>query len=208
MSRVGDDPPRDRDPDREPKPVRLFVAVDAPEAVAAELLDRVRPMRDAVRGARWTRPDGWHVTLKFLGWTHPEVLGGLEAALGSVAPAIEPFVTRLTRLGAFPAPSRARVLWAGLDDPGGRFARTVGRLDEALAGWVERERRAFEPHLTLARIDPPGALGRDVLGLDVASEPFAVDRLVLYRSHLSPKGATYEAVSVMPLGRDPGAPDA
>lgn len=188
--------------------MRLFIAVDLPHPVAEELVSRVLPIRASVPGARWARADGWHVTVKFLGWTRPQTLPAIDAGVRSVASATEPFVTRLTRVGAFPAPSRARVLWAGLDDPDGRFTRVVQRLDEALVEWFEPEPRAFAPHLTLARIDPRARLGPEVLGLDVASEPFEVDRLVVYRSHLSPKGATYETVSAASLGRAPDSPDA
>jgi 2'-5' RNA ligase len=186
------------------KPLRLFVAVDVPDHLGRELLARLSPFRASVPGARWTRREGWHVTLKFLGWTAPGSVPQVEAAVAAVASAAaRPFDTRITRLGAFPKPGRARVLWAGLADDGGAFAQTVKDLDDALAAFVEPEKRAFTPHLTLARIAPPVRVGSDVLDLAVGSEPFAVDRLILYRSHLSPKGASYEALVSAPLGGTP-----
>jgi 2'-5' RNA ligase len=185
------------------KPFRLFVAVDVPDHLVIELLGRLEPVRASVPGARWTRPDGWHVTLKFLGWTPPEAVPEVGAAVGTIAASMRWFDTRITRVGAFPKPGRARVLWAGLDDDGGTFAQMVKQLDDALASFVEPEKRAFTPHLTLARIAPPARVGSDVMDLAVGSEPFAVDRLILYRSHLSPKGASYEALVSAPLGGTP-----
>jgi 2'-5' RNA ligase len=96
------------------------------------------------------------------------------------------------------------VIWAGLADPGSRFARLAEALDGALAEHFMAEQRAFVPHLTLARLNP----ARDVrefapnlVGMPIPSEPFPVERLVLYRSHLSPRGATYEALLEAPFGR-------
>src|SRR5262249_11379834 len=146
---------------------------------------------------RWTRRTGWHVTVKFLGWTPPRLLAEVDAAVGAAASGSPPFETAITGIGAFPSATRARVLWAGLDDGDGRFAQIVERLEDLLRPVVEPEARSFTPHLTLARIEPPRRLSEFVPALleaDVASERFRIDRLVLYRSHLSSSGATYEAV--------------
>jgi 2'-5' RNA ligase len=189
----------------EAKPVRLFVAVDVPDVVAAELLERIAGLRGAVSGARWTRPEGWHVTLKFLGSTAVRSVPEVEAAVRTVAGGVASFGSRIVRLGAFPSAGRARVLWAGLEDAAGCFARIVTHLDDLLVALAEPEKRAFMPHLTLARIEPPARLDPDVLELEVASSAFTVERLILYRSHLSPKGATYEPLVTAPLGMSEGA---
>jgi 2'-5' RNA ligase len=188
------------------RPLRLFVAVDVPGDVRSRLAAATGPWRDRVPGARWTRPEGWHVTLKFLGWTAPGVLQDVRDAVERTAARTERFDTALTATGAFPSPRRARVLWVGLDDPDGRFGRMVKTLDELLREWFEPEARAFTPHLTLARIEPAQGLTDDTEGLvgrTVGSARFAVDRLVLYRSRLSPRGATYEALARAPLHHRP-----
>ncbi|HXF56525.1 MAG TPA: RNA 2',3'-cyclic phosphodiesterase [Actinomycetota bacterium] len=194
---------RDRAARPEAAPLRLFVAVDVPEAVRRGLARTVEPFRGRVPGARWTRPEGWHVTLKFLGSTWPRLLEEVKEALRKAAGGAAPFETRLTEVGVFPGPGRARVIWAGLADSEGRFGPLVRALDELLAAHFRVEKRAFTPHLTLARVDPPvdlRAAAPELLGLRVDSEPFAVDRLVLYRSHLSPAGARYEPLHAVPLG--------
>ena len=97
----------------------------------------------------------------------------------------------------------ARVLWAGLDDPEGRFAVLAARLDQLLVDYYLDEQRPFTPHLTLARLVPPRNLREfapELLGTLVDPEPFPVDRLVLFRSHLSPAGARYEPIFEAPLG--------
>jgi 2'-5' RNA ligase len=168
-------------------------------------LDRaMAPFRDKIPGARWTQPSGWHVTLKFLGWVWPRLETAVrEAVAGVAARAGPPFDARLMSIGAFPSPNRARVLWAGLnDEPAGRFAEVVKLLDDVLEEHFEPEQREYTPHLTVARLVPPRRLSEfapALVGLDVSSDPFAVEELVLYRSRLSPRGATYVPLVRAPL---------
>jgi RNA 2',3'-cyclic 3'-phosphodiesterase len=192
----------DRESGPEPKPQRLFIAVDLPGTVKAALASRVAQYRDRIPGARWTGSDGWHMTLKFLGATWPRLVEDVDRAVAAAAAATEWFESALTTVGVFPSARRARVVWAGLDDPGGRFAAIVKLLDEGLGEHFEPERRAFTPHLTLARLNPPRDVGEfvpELVGTSVASDRFPVDGLVLYRSHLSPRGATYEALRFFPF---------
>jgi 2'-5' RNA ligase len=101
-------------------------------------------------------------------------------------------------LGAFPSGRKARVLWAGLDDGDGRLERLAAALDEALAREFAPEKRAFTPHLTVARFDPP--VGLAPLEVAFASEPFEIDRIVLLRSHLRRPAPVYEPLGIYPLG--------
>jgi RNA 2',3'-cyclic 3'-phosphodiesterase len=179
------------------RPTRLFVAVEVPEPVRSALDTAVEPWRARVPRARWTCPGSWHVTLTFLGWTPPDRRSVVEDGVAQTAREWDGFETRLTALGAFPSAGRARVLWVGLEDPAERLAGMAAALGERFGPWFEPERRAFTPHLTLARIDPPANLATSapgLLDLPVRSAPFRADELVLYRSHLSPRGARYEAL--------------
>ena len=194
---------RDRATRPEAKPLRLFVAVDVPDDVQAGLEESLAPYRDRIPGARWTHRSRWHVTLKFLGTTWPRLVDDVKEAVATAAGASAAFETALTEVGAFPSARRARVLWAGLSDDDGRFAEMVKRLDDLLEEYFMPENRAYTPHLTVARLTPPRALDEfapDLAGRSVASPPFRVGELVLYQSHLSPKGATYEPLLKVPLG--------
>ena len=198
---------RDRTARPEAAPLRLFLSVEAPEEVLRDLDARVAPLRPLLPGARWTRPEGWHVTLKFLGATWPRLLDEVRAAAKAAARAAPPLESWLTEVGAFPSAGRARVLWVGLSDPDGRLTGLASDLDERLRPWFTPERRAFTAHLTLARLDPPRDVrveAPDLLALRPDGRAFVIDRLVLYRSHLSPRGATYEALGEFPLGTAAG----
>src|SRR5438128_4479731 len=146
---------RDRTSRPEAKPLRLFIAVDVPDAVALGLADRISPFRGRIPLARWTNRSSWHVTLKFLGATWPRLLDDVHAATTEAAGRSASFETRLTEVGAFPSARRARVIWGGLDDPEGRFRAMVKELDDLLREHFDPEKRAFTPHLTLARLNPP-----------------------------------------------------
>jgi RNA 2',3'-cyclic 3'-phosphodiesterase len=187
----------------EARPLRLFVAVDVPVPIKRSLARAVRPLRESVPGARWTRPEAWHVTLKFLGSVYPRLRGWVEEAVAAAAAAAEPFETRLTSLGAFPSERRARVLWAGLDDPEGAFVRLTGALEGSLEREFPAEKRPFTAHLTLARFKEQAALPQGSLEAELAGEPFPVERLVLYRSHLQRPHAVYESLATFPLGPSP-----
>lgn len=194
---------RDRRARPQAESLRLFVAVDMPEEVKGALEEAIHPWRKRLGAGRWVVRDNWHVTLKFLGQTWPRLLPMVEAACREVAAAAAPFQVELSGLGVFPGPGRARVLWAGLDDRDGPLTGLAAGLDAGLAEEFPPEKRAFTPHLTVARFNPPIQMREhaEALAATAIDAPeFVVDRLVLYRSHLSPRGARYEALEEFPLG--------
>ena len=181
----------------EAKRIRLFVAVGVPGPQLALLKRSSATIRGAIDDARWTPPENQHLTLKFLGSTPEDLLEPIGAALDTVAGAVAPEKIALSGLGAFPSRRRARVLWAGVDDPSGLLARLAGGLDEALRPHgFEPEKRSFTPHLTLARLRTPadlsGVLADSAPPADFS--PFLVDSIELFSSKLSPHGATYEVL--------------
>ena len=184
--------------------LRLFIAADLPSSLLEKLDEAVAPLRSRpeLETARWTRPANQHVTLKFLGWVGPGAVDQIVAAASSVAASHTPATITLTGLGVFPSERRARVLWVGLDDPTGVLAALASDLDAALGPLgFEPEKRAFTPHLTLARFKPPASVAGVLFERPEVAEPaFRLDHLALYRSHLHPKGARYEALGTIPLG--------
>jgi 2'-5' RNA ligase len=181
--------------------VRLFFGIGLPREVLSALQAAVAPIKEELRGARWVDPANQHVTIKFLGRTPSDLVGRVVDAARSAAADHPPWTSEVTHLGAFPSLRRARVLWVGLDDEGGAMATLAGavdRLTEPLG--FEPEKREFTPHLTMARFRSPGPLPDLPELVGDAREPFAVDELRLYRSHLSPRGARYEVLEHVRLG--------
>ncbi|MGH2755503.1 MAG: RNA 2',3'-cyclic phosphodiesterase [Actinomycetota bacterium] len=181
--------------------LRLFVAFDVPEERRRQVQAAVEPLRTLLPAARWTRVEDQHVTLKFIGWAESSGLDAIVDACRRVAGDHEPAEMSLAGVGAFPSRKRVRVLWAGIDDPTGLGeGLAVGLADALESLGIEREERRFTPHLTLARLKTPRRVDEGALAVDLGPlEPFRVDHIVVYRSHLSPKGARYEAIERCPL---------
>jgi 2'-5' RNA ligase len=188
-------------PSPEDRPVRLFVAFELPVAVRDAIAATVQPWRERFAGARWVRPENFHVTVKFLGPVRPDLLGWVGERVETVAAAHRVIATSLTGLGAFPARRRARVLWMGLDDRAGGMAEIALALDEELAPEFSPESRTFTPHVTVARSDPPLVLPAESPAAPDRS--FAVEGLAVFRSDLGNPGPRYEAIGRWNLRSDP-----
>ncbi len=182
--------------------MRLFVAVDVPDAISDAIeRDVVGPLRDVLPGARWTRPEGRHLTLKFLGEVADERLEGVGEAMSGAASRNERFDAAFDVLGGFPNMRRPRVLWVGIGAGAEPLASLAGDIEAALEplGFAGED-RPFRGHFTLARFPKPSMVGQ-LPAVSVPSEPFAVAELVLFRSQLHPKGARYTALARFALAR-------
>lgn len=179
--------------------MRLFVALDVPEALKHAIDEAVvQPLRPLLPDARWTRPEGRHLTLKFLGEVLDERVPSVADALGSLRP-YAPFTASFDRIGGFPNLGRPRVLWAGVGRGSDEMVALASRVDVALARvGLDPEDRPFHPHLTLARFRTPKRLG-ELPDLGVPDDAFEVSHVVLYRSQLHPHGARYTALERITL---------
>ena len=183
--------------------LRSFIALELSEQFRQQLGALAEPLKPCAPGARFVRPDGSHLTLRFLGEASPGQIERLGPALLAAAQACPPTDATLTGLGLFPAHGSPRVLWAGF-----ALAEPVLRLQAACeaaavaAGFVP-EARPFQAHLTLARWRERAA--RPPL---TPLRPLTVrlDRMVLFHSELLPEGARHTALQVFPLDAVP-APD-
>jgi 2'-5' RNA ligase len=130
---------------------------------------------------RWTEPDGWHITLAFLGATAPDAVAGIVEHLSRDLEGRHGFTVTAGDFGAFPGRSRARVLWYGIQDADRRLAELA---DVVRASSGTDEASPFRPHVTLARArDRQGSLAPRVPQGPPARE-MAVSSVLLMRSDL------------------------
>lgn len=175
---------------------RLFVAIRPPEFVRSALLD----LMEGVRGARWTDEDQLHLTLRFIGEVARHAADDVHAALGFVQQ--PPFEIALNGLGAFDRRGGATVLWAGLA-PQEPLKTLHKKVDQAIVRTgLAPERRAYHPHITLARLDRGADPIQPLLESrgGMVGEPFGVEEFRLYESHLTAAGATHSLVERYSLG--------
>jgi 2'-5' RNA ligase len=191
--------------------VRLFVAVLLPEAVVQAVDDFLSPRRE-VEGLRWTTVEQWHITLAFMPDVADRVLDDLHERLERAAQRRTPFRLALAGGGAFPGPSRAKVLYAAVT--GSPAAQeelrrlAVGARAAANKAGAAAEGARFRPHVTLARSGRPFEATRWLRVLDAFSAPaFDVGDVALVESHLGegPRNRPrYEVLARYPLGSGSG----
>jgi 2'-5' RNA ligase len=179
--------------------VRLFVALEIPAAVRDNLAALIRELsklspQAAGKPPRWVRQENLHVTLKFIGETAGGTLDAIRGTLADIR--VNEFIDIKCRgLGFFPSGQHPQVLWAGLDASANlpRLAEDVDRALETVG--VAREKRAFAPHLTLARFDPPRLPEklRDAITAATARDfgSFQASEFHLIESKTKPSGAEY-----------------
>jgi 2'-5' RNA ligase len=180
---------------------RGFIAVEVPEIPSLEAV------REQLRrsGADLKLVDGHntHITLKFLGDTPATFVDKIEQGMRNAAKGVKPFEMTVKGTGAFPSNAQPTVVWAGLEHAE-LLSTLARRLEEEMYRLAfPRERRDFTPHITLARVRSPRGKERlaAVLG-EHAGEPFGivkVDKLLLIRSELGPKGPAYTTVRSVAL---------
>jgi RNA 2',3'-cyclic 3'-phosphodiesterase len=203
-------PEADRGP-REPQ-ARLFVGARVSVAVAGELggtaESLARRAQQAGLGVRWVAPATYHVTLKFLGWTRRDAVAAIGDAVVRAVAGEPPLAFGAARLGAFPSPGRATVVWAGVEDDGGGLGRLAAGLEREMeAIGYRRERRAFHPHVTLGRLREPADVAQVLLPFrEQVFSKTHLDEVTLYENVTKTNGSEYEILLRAPLGRPENGP--
>jgi RNA 2',3'-cyclic 3'-phosphodiesterase len=191
--------------------VRLFVALEIPAAVRDNLAALLKDFRAlsgqlADKRPRWVRPENLHVTLKFIGEAVPEKLDGIHAALAKIRSA-RPVELQFHGLGFFPNAAHPRVFWAGVH-ASPNLPALAADVDAALeTQGFAREGRAFTPHLTLARFEPPG-LHEKLRGAieeraTLAYGSCEAREFHLIESELKPSGAEYASLATFRFTSEP-----
>jgi len=183
--------------------VRTFIAIEVPDsfkAAAGKVQDDLRRFRCRVS---WTRSNGMHLTLKFLGDTDEGIVDEIGEALERAVIHFQAFEIKLGSPGVFGG-GNPRVLWLGLEAPQTLFD-LVKAVEEAMFGFgFAREKRKFHPHLTLSRVkEQAGAIEMADFfkALSVDSEVSTVYEIVLFRSDLKPSGAVYTPLKRVSLNQ-------
>ena len=191
--------------------MRLFVALDIPDAVRQAITTYVDDLRRVAPDAKWVRAESFHITLKFIGEWRRDVKEVIEA-LKKVQ--FGPLDLAIRGNGFFPHARSPRVFWVGIEADS-NLPSLANKVDEACSKLgIEPESRAFSPHLTLARsgsgsprprkYDKPvpsmRQLAERIAGLPVPDfGTIHATEFFLYESKLSPSGAKYTKLKAFPL---------
>ena len=172
--------------------MRLFIAIELPNEVRKKLADVQRALRP-LADAKWVDPESIHITLKFLGEVPEKQLDDINEAMTGLS--WKPFTITVRGVGFFPGNRSPRVFWAGLEAPTmqGLAEQLDSKMDQL---GFEKEKRAFRPHITLARARDTRLDSTLVSGASQYEEhdfgSFVADRVFIIKSTLTPTGSVYE----------------
>lgn len=195
------------------KDQRLFIALVLPKHLQDEIQSIIQQLQENIDNAkdvRWVAPENLHLTLKFLGNTHPNQIQAIKDALTQIANRHFAFRLRLNKLGAFPKLNKASVLWLGLE---GQENELQGlQQDVAIAmtdiGFAAEE-KDFHPHLSIGRVKRHvhDVETRQQIGQALRNCPAKVaaewhcQKVFLMKSDLRPQGAQYTSLFEVNLAK-------
>lgn len=183
---------------------RMFTAVLPTADLTADLDALLESRRDVDPSLRWSGPEGWHLTLSFMGDVAPRNLDALTENLARAAGKVAPFPLRVEGGLAFPNPSRAKVLALGVSDGNAELAAlsAAARRAASRAG-VEADGARFVGHLTLAR-SRTGVQARRWISLFDSFPGWSWEPTEICLVESKRIGRHYEIVERFPLGTGGG----
>jgi 2'-5' RNA ligase len=180
--------------------IRAFVAVSIPSTILERIEETSSRLRELGLGARFSKIQSIHLTLKFLGEIEEGLVGRIGQALEESVRSTALFSLDVRGVGVFPNCRRPRVIWVGIEkEP--ELVKLQQRVEKGLQGLgFESEKRPFRPHLTLARLKSSRNVAelRQFLALEgegLRLGTFEVNSIHLYQSILRPSGAEYRRLS-------------
>jgi RNA 2',3'-cyclic 3'-phosphodiesterase len=186
--------------------LRLFIALPLSHEVEVELDRLLGLLRPISSDVKWVTANNIHLTVKFLGDTDEKLIPRIRTVMNETVAAFQPFESVMDRVGGFPNLMKPRVIWVGGSQPIEEAVRMSAEIDRRMHELsFEKEKRPFKAHLTLGRVRE----GRSISPLATYLEsfkltpiPLKLDRLVLFKSTLTPKGSIYERLHEAKLGQE------
>jgi 2'-5' RNA ligase len=182
--------------------MRLFIAIELPENVRADLARAQDQLRREIREAvSWVKESNLHLTVKFLGEVTDERLELIESL--RMIPRIGVLSLKLDGISLMPPRGPARVIAADLAGDVEQLKQLAEAIDEVChAAGFQKEHRAFRAHVTLGRLRPPRRVAEQVFErIKFTSSGFSIASFALMRSELNPKGSIYTRVAEFVLAQ-------
>ncbi|MFX1517060.1 MAG: RNA 2',3'-cyclic phosphodiesterase [Promethearchaeota archaeon] len=183
--------------------VRSFICV---EINNSEVVSQIEELISKTKfdGVQPVKSNQIHLTLKFLGEIPTAKIAAIKQALQTIE--FPPFDISLEGMGCFPNINYIRVVWIGIKEGSENLKQLASLVEEKLSPLgFPREKRRFSPHLTLARVKKLRNSDKNQLtaiiqnSKTISAGGQMIDELLLKKSTLTPKGAIYENLLVVPL---------
>lgn len=185
--------------------IRTFVAVDVSDAIRAAAVKMIGRLIAETADYVWVDRDHLHITMNFLGDVSETEIPTVCRAISSAVLEFGSFEMSVRGLGCFPNASKPRVVWLGV----GRGMSELLALHERIAVALEalrfpRERKDYQPHMTLGRLKRGGRLSASISQsiakhASIEAGGMTVKEIAIYSSFVDRIGPTYTAMSRIEL---------
>ena len=185
--------------------IRSFLAIELPEAVRKRIEEVQRDLKSTRADVRWVNPGKIHLTLKFFGNIEEAGIEPIVKAMAGPVCNAPVFPLRAKGVGAFPHLKNPRVIWMGLIDGKDILIPLQKQIETELEKiGFEPEGRAFQPHLTLGRVNSARGKVELIERMEKYREEefgeFDVAKIILFKSDLKPTGPIYTPLREVKLG--------
>jgi 2'-5' RNA ligase len=168
---------------------RIFIAVEISQEIRKIIYEQSRKAFSKHGHIKIIPPENIHITLKFLGNTQDEDIGKIIDGINYAVSGYNSFDYSLDgNIGAFPNPGRAKIAFIGIKKGSKKFLSLYESIEDKLYSLgIEKEKRSFHPHITIARIKKPTDIGStewdpaDMRGYDPEASSVAVFESILGR---------------------------
>lgn len=182
--------------------MRTFIAIELPKEIKEYLAGLQEQLKSAGADVKWVRPDNIHLTLKFLGEIDDKTIDIITKIMEDITKNKNTFYIRTGLIGAFPKINFPRVIWVGINEGDAETKELSRDLEEKIAKiGIPKENKPFSSHITIGRMRSPANqeklvqyLGNMASNFGKGNQQFAVTKITLFRSTLTPKGPVYETL--------------
>jgi 2'-5' RNA ligase len=176
--------------------IRTFIAIELPPEIKEAMAGVQAELKKSDADVGWVRPEGVHLTLKFLGDVEEKKVAELGDALAERLKGETPFILQAKGIGTFPTPKAPRVVWLGVEGEVARLSALADKVESVCAGLkFPKEDRPFKAHLTLGRVKSPRGRSALVTMLESFKDAdlgeFKADAVSVMKSELKRTGAVY-----------------
>jgi len=187
--------------------MRSFLAFPISGALKERLKYILDDLRTTGADVKWVKPGNIHLTIKFLGELEESRIESIMSLLDQRCREFVPMTSYLSEIGAFPDLQHPRIVWAALDDS----KKEIQGIVEVLRGdmikfGVPQDEHPFKPHLTLGRVRSSAHLKNLIQAMHqitfVEKIEQKFDKIILYKSTLTPQGPIYNVLKEYEIGKN------
>jgi len=184
--------------------IRAFIAIEIDPPHKEKISALISHLKKSNADIKWVTENQMHLTLKFLGNIEQENVQKISDVLKTIAAVFSAFNIQFSQIGAFPNHERPRVIWLGIEK-GSEALRLLNNKIECELEKIgfQKEKREYKSHLTLGRVKSLkniSGLSRLINEAEFQfQDEIKIDRLILFQSTLTSKGALYTPLTQQSL---------